>query len=157
MGQGEIPARRQPVLSTATLEVAVTSSRCWHDPDQTSSSSIGKTLGPACWTGQRRRLSTVPLLMALQMLQVEYLLLQLDVGDACLQHRLLQHLPGTSPMIATPVPARPCLPLDDSVGTRWVRGTLAWAVLELQLSLEVPGNSVATLLFQVSMPHHSWL
>jgi hypothetical protein len=49
----------------------------------------GETLGLACWTGQRWRLSAVALLRALLLLQVEYWLLQLDVGDASLRRRLL--------------------------------------------------------------------
>jgi hypothetical protein len=60
-------------------------------------------------------------------------------------------------MNATPVPIRHCLSPADSLGT-WVRGTSAWAVLELQSSLEVSGNgSDAALLFRVSAPRHLWL
>jgi hypothetical protein len=68
----------------------------------------GETLGLACWIGQRRLLSAVPLLRALLWLQVEYWLLQLDVGDASLRRRLL-HKAWKSRALRMPKPT----PLDD--------------------------------------------
>ena len=62
-----------------------------------------------------------------------------------------------SPTVATPVPVEPCPSPADSLGT-WVRGTLAWAVLELQSSLVVSCNGGdAALLIRVSAPRHIWL
>ena len=71
---------------------------------------------------------------------------QMEASDASLWRRLLHReriamyaSARASPTVATPVPVEPCPSPADSLGT-WVRGTLAWAVLELQSSLELSGN-----------------
>jgi hypothetical protein len=68
----------------------------------------GKSLGLSCWTGQRWRLSAVPLLKAPFWLQVEYWLLQLEVDDASLQRRLLHKAwtSGAQRMHALALPRR---------------------------------------------------
>ena len=86
---------------------------------------------------------------------------QMEAGDASLWRRLLHReriamyaSARASPTVATPVPVEPCPSPADSLGT-WVRGTLAWAVLKLHSSLEVPGNgSDAALLLRVSVLRH---
>ena len=66
----------------------------------------GETLGLACQTGQRQRLSAAPFLKALPWLHEEYLMRQREVGDVARWRRLL-HMRWTSGAQRMPAPTLP--------------------------------------------------